>query len=94
MYIYSMIKRILIFIWRAVVIVCFFCACMLLTAFVEQEIKKSKKYKSYIGKQIVIDGDTTRIVEYSSGGYGNQEGFYLYNGAIVSPDIVEEFIVE
>ena len=89
-----MIKRILVFILRAVVIVCFFCACMLLTALVEKEVKKSKEYKSYIGKQIVIDGDTTRIVEYSSGGYGKPEGFYLYNGAIVSPDIVKEFVIE
>ena len=94
MYICSMIKRILVFILRAFVIVCFFCACMLLTALFEQEIKKSKEYKSYIGKQIVIDGDTTRIVKYSYGGYGDPEGFYLYNGAIVSPDIVKEFIIE
>ena len=46
------------------------------------------------GKQVVIDGDTTTITNFSRGGWGVPYGFNLSNGGLLSPDVVEQFIIE
>ena len=55
---------------------------------------KIRKNESYVGKQVVIDGDTTTITNFSHGQKGVPYGFNLSNGGLLSPDVVEQFIIE
>ena len=75
--------------------VCFFIGLFALMFLgISHDANKIRKNESYVGKQVVIDGDTTTITNFSRGGWGVPYGFNLSNGGILSPDAVEQFIIE
>ena len=61
---------------------------------ISHDANKIRKNESYVGKQVVIDGDTTTITNFSRGGWGVPYGLNLSNGGLLSPDAVEQFIIE
>lgn len=75
--------------------VCFFIGIFILMFLgISHDANKIRKNESYVGKQVVIDGDTTTITNFSRGGWGVPYGFNLSNGGLLSPDVVEQFIIE
>ena len=75
--------------------VCFFISLFALMFYgISHDANKLRKNESYVGKQVVIDGDTTTITNFSRGGWGVPYGLNLSNGGILSPDAVEQFIIE
>ena len=75
--------------------VCFFIGLFALMFLgISHDANKIRKNESYVGKQVVIDSDTTTITNFSRGGWGVPYGLNLSNGGILSPDAVEQFIIE
>ena len=75
--------------------VCFFISLFALMFYgISHDANKFRRNESYVGKQVVIDGDTTTITNFSRGGWGVPYGLNLSNGGILSPDAVEQFIIE
>lgn len=75
--------------------VCFFIGIFALMFLgISHDANKFRQNESYVGKQVVIDGDTTTITNFSRGGWGVPYGFNLSNGGLLSPDAVEQFIIE
>ena len=75
--------------------VCFFIGLFALMFLgISHDANKFRQNESYVGKQVVIDGDTTTITNFSRGGWGVPYGFNLSNGGILSPDAVEQFIIK
>ena len=75
--------------------VCFFIGLFALMFLgISHDANNIRKNESYVGKQVVIDGDTTTITNFSRGGWGVPYGFNLSNGGILSPDAVEQFIIK
>ena len=75
--------------------VCFFILLFALMFYgISHDANKLRRNESYVGKQVVIDGDTTTITNFSRGGWGVPYGLNLSNGGILSPDAVEQFIIE
>lgn len=52
--------------------------------------KEDAKYKNELGKRVVIDGDTSTIIDYSK----LNETLHLSNGKDVSIDIVKNYIIK
>ena len=74
--------------------VCFFIGLFALMFLgISHDANEIRKNESYVGKQVVIDGDTTTITNFSHG-KGVPYGLNLSNGGILSPDAVEQFIIE
>ena len=79
--------------------VCFFISLFALMIYgmfsgISNYANNIRKNESYVGKQVVIDGDTTTITNFSRGGWGVPYGLNLSNGGILSPDAVEQFIIK
>lgn len=75
--------------------VCFFIGIFALMFLgISHDANEIRKNESYVGKQVVIDGDTTTITNFSRGGWGVPYGLNLSNGGLLSPDVVEQFIIE
>lgn len=76
-------------------VVCFFIGIFALMFLgISNYSNKIRKNESYVGKQVVIDGDTTTITNFSHGQKGVPYGLNLSNGGLLSPDVVEQFIIE
>ena len=78
--------------------VCFFISLFALMSYgmfsgISNYANNIQKNESYVGKQVVIDGDTTTITNFSHG-KGVPYGLNLSNGGLLSPDAVEQFIIE
>ena len=78
--------------------VCFFISLFALMSYgmfsgISNYANNIRKNESYVGKQVVIDGDTTTITNFSHG-KGVPYGLNLSNGGLLSPDAVEQFIIE
>ena len=75
--------------------VCFFIGLFALMFLgISHDANNIRKNESYVGKQVVIDGDTTTITNFSRGGWGVPYGLNLSNGGLLSPDAVEQFIIK
>ena len=75
--------------------VCFFIGIFALMFLgISHDANKFRQNESYVGKQVVIDGDTKTITNFSRGRWGVPYGFNLSNGGILSPDVVEQFIIK
>ena len=75
--------------------VCFFIGIFALMFLgISHDANEIRKNESYVGKQVVIDGDTTTITNFSRGGWGVPYGLNLSNGGLLSPDAVEQFIIK